>query len=74
MTMQLLLTQSDTSGRRRRPARTRHVAAHRPAEPHRRESGPSQDNALYNCGCGFVFQAAVTTSVDCPHCGGYQAW
>ncbi len=36
--------------------------------------GPVQDNALYNCHCGYVFEAAVSTSVDCPHCGGGQAW
>jgi hypothetical protein len=43
-------------------------------EPRSRESGPSQDHALYNCHCGYVFEAPVTTSVDCPHCGGAQAW
>lgn len=40
----------------------------------RRDHGPLQDNALYTCHCGFVFQAAVTTTVDCPHCGSGQAW
>jgi hypothetical protein len=30
--------------------------------------------ATYNCGCGFIFEAAVLTSVDCPHCGDSQAW
>jgi hypothetical protein len=40
----------------------------------RRDHGPLQDNAVYNCHCGFVFQAAVSTSVDCPHCGSGQAW
>ena len=34
----------------------------------------SQDAALYNCACGYVFTAAVTTSVGCPHCGAAQAW
>jgi DNA-directed RNA polymerase subunit RPC12/RpoP len=29
---------------------------------------------VYSCGCGFVFEAQVSTSVDCPHCGGPQAW
>jgi hypothetical protein len=24
--------------------------------------------------CGFAFTAAVSTSVDCPHCGTEQAW
>ncbi len=40
----------------------------------RRELGPVQDQALYTCECGFVFKAAVSTSVGCPHCGGTQAW
>ena len=34
----------------------------------------SEDAALYNCECGYVFKAAVTTSVGCPHCGSAQAW
>jgi hypothetical protein len=29
---------------------------------------------VYNCGCGYVFDALVSTSVDCPHCGDAQAW
>lgn len=40
----------------------------------RREAGASQDVAVYTCQCGFVFEALVSTSVDCPHCGGSQAW
>jgi hypothetical protein len=40
----------------------------------RRELGPAQDQALYNCSCGFVFEASVSTSVGCPHCGTAQAW
>ncbi len=45
------------------------------AVAHRRqELGPQQDQALYSCGCGFVFEAPVSTSVGCPHCGGTQAW
>jgi hypothetical protein len=30
--------------------------------------------ATYNCQCGFIWQAPVLTSVDCPHCGDSQAW
>ena len=30
--------------------------------------------ATYTCSCGFVFNAAVLTSVSCPHCGDAQAW
>ncbi len=39
-----------------------------------RDHLPLQDNALYSCHCGFVFEAAVSTTVDCPHCGTGQAW
>jgi DNA-directed RNA polymerase subunit RPC12/RpoP len=42
--------------------------------PRRREAGVSEDHAVYTCQCGFVFEALVSTSVDCPHCGGSQAW
>jgi hypothetical protein len=34
----------------------------------------SQDAATYSCGCGYVFIAPVSTTVDCPHCGADQAW
>ncbi|MGH2891082.1 MAG: hypothetical protein ACRDNJ_15800 [Solirubrobacteraceae bacterium] len=40
----------------------------------RREAGTCEDEAVYSCECGFVFQAPVSTSVDCPHCGSSQAW
>jgi hypothetical protein len=40
----------------------------------RREAGRSQDLASYACQCGFVFEALVSTSVDCPNCGDPQAW
>ena len=36
--------------------------------------GPPQDRATYNCCCGYIFQADVTTSVSCPHCGSDHAW
>jgi hypothetical protein len=39
-----------------------------------RESGGPHDQAQYNCCCGYVFCAAVSTSVACPHCGDQQAW
>ena len=39
----------------------------------RRGGGP-EDRALYSCMCGFAFNAKVSTSVDCPHCGTEQAW
>jgi hypothetical protein len=40
----------------------------------RAEHESELDRTTYNCGCGFVFQAAVLTSVACPHCGDAQAW
>ncbi|HVE67028.1 MAG TPA: hypothetical protein VNB64_00460 [Solirubrobacteraceae bacterium] len=56
------------------PARRRGgTAARRPEERERRTGGP-QDSALYVCRCGSAFQAAVTASVRCPHCGEPQAW
>lgn len=45
------------------------VAAHKV-----REAGGPIDLASYICLCGFVFPAAVSTSVECPHCGSRQAW
>jgi hypothetical protein len=39
-----------------------------------RTAGGPLDSACYTCGCGFVFNAAVSTSVACPHCGARQAW
>jgi hypothetical protein len=45
----------------------------RAAQRRRREPSP-EDHAVYSCECGFVFEADVSTSVGCPHCGGSQAW
>jgi hypothetical protein len=42
--------------------------------PRAHDGGPPQDHATYICQCGFVFEAPVSTSVDCPHCGSAQAW
>ena len=39
-----------------------------------RESGGPDDRAHYSCSCGFAFDAPVSTSVACPHCGSGQAW
>lgn len=39
-----------------------------------RQGGAPQDRALYSCGCGYAFDALVSTSVDCPQCGDRQAW
>ena len=46
-----------------------------PGPEHRsRDAGGPQDSACYECGCGYVFSASVSTSVSCPHCGQGQAW
>jgi hypothetical protein len=44
------------------------------AERRLRASGGPEDRANYTCGCGYVFEARVSTSVRCPHCGSGQAW
>jgi hypothetical protein len=78
MNVLLRHTQTEKSIRRRR--QTAGTPAVRPgrfddSSPGRRRlHGPTQDTAVYNCRCGFVFEAAVSTSVGCPHCGGGQAW
>jgi hypothetical protein len=44
------------------------------AEERMRASGGPEDRAFYRCTCGYAFEADVSTSVDCPHCGSGQAW
>lgn len=44
------------------------------AERRLRAAGGPQDTALYRCGCGYIFDSAVSTTVTCPHCGNEQAW
>ncbi|HEY4280839.1 MAG TPA: hypothetical protein VGM91_21660 [Conexibacter sp.] len=39
-----------------------------------RDAGGPEDRARYYCHCGFVFDASVSASVSCPHCGSPQAW
>jgi hypothetical protein len=39
-----------------------------------RAAGGPEDRAHYNCSCGYAFDANVSTSVACPHCGAGQAW
>ncbi|HEY3020212.1 MAG TPA: hypothetical protein VGJ32_08470 [Solirubrobacteraceae bacterium] len=69
--------------RRRRSAERRrgHAPAARPAasgsqpEPRIREAfGGPKDLATYSCACGYQWEARVSTSVVCPHCGADQAW
>jgi hypothetical protein len=51
------------------------TASGRPvAQQRERRAGGPEDTARYHCHCGFVFDAAVSASVACPHCGGAQAW
>jgi hypothetical protein len=45
-----------------------------PSRHYRLHHDPIQDTAIYNCTCGFVFEAEVQTTVGCPHCGAEQAW
>ena len=39
-----------------------------------RDAGGPVDRASYSCGCGLLFEATVSTTVKCPHCGAGQAW
>ena len=70
------LTLKRRTPRTRRPAilarRARYAAA--PDRERNQRANISQDAATYSCACGFIFKAAVTTSVGCPHCGTDQAW
>jgi hypothetical protein len=44
------------------------------AERRMRDAGGPDDRACYSCGCGFLFEAPVSASVQCPHCATTQAW
>lgn len=76
LTRHLSLPPAGTRRFARRPRRNPAAPSEPPtAEMVRaRRTPPSQDRALYSCGCGYVFTARVTTTVDCPHCGTGQAW
>lgn len=56
------------------PVLEKRGARPRGPEERERETGGPRDNALYVCRCGSAFQAVVTASVRCPHCGEPQAW
>jgi hypothetical protein len=45
-----------------------------PAVQRVREAGGPVDQASYSCECGYLFRAAVSTTVICPHCGTDQSW
>ncbi|MGH2853425.1 MAG: hypothetical protein ACRDLF_04445 [Solirubrobacteraceae bacterium] len=77
-------------GRRATPAPEYEAAVHAPGSDPRepdttaqepdgaaervREAGGPTDQASYACQCGLLFAAAVSTTVECPHCGTSQAW
>jgi rubrerythrin len=58
----------------RRRSRKRDKTTVTPGRERNKRANVSQDAALYSCSCGYIFKAAVTTSVGCPHCGTDQAW
>lgn len=79
--MLLRITPTSEKGFQRRrhelgvAARRQGAPSPRPATERRTGThGPLQDRAVYNCHCGCVFEANVSTTVDCPHCGHGQAW
>jgi hypothetical protein len=54
-------------------ADVRHVDVDLAVQRVRNAGGPI-DRAFYTCGCGYLFDATVSTTVACPHCGADQAW
>jgi hypothetical protein len=39
-----------------------------------RDAGGPHDRACYSCACGYLFEAPVSASVQCPNCQTEQAW
>jgi hypothetical protein len=39
-----------------------------------RDAGGPRDRACYSCGCGYLFEAQVSATVQCPKCSTEQAW
>jgi len=66
------ITSSLTLPRRR--SRKRAKAAVSAGRERHQRANVNQDSALYSCTCGYIFKAAVSTEVGCPHCGSAQAW
>lgn len=56
------------------PAAAPRPAPMHPAERRMRDAGGPDDRACYSCSCGYLFEAPVTTTVQCPHCDALQAW
>jgi hypothetical protein len=71
--MPIASTLTPARARRRRAPRSRR-GAETPAASRGRSAGPTEDRALYRCGCGHAFRADVTASVGCPRCGTGQPW
>jgi hypothetical protein len=69
-------TRQHRSRTRRRLGRRPVATAALPPAPQARErdAGGPDDRACYSCSCGYVFEASVSTTVGCPHCGCAQAW
>jgi predicted RNA-binding Zn-ribbon protein involved in translation (DUF1610 family) len=65
--LQRITKRRQRRGRHRRPARLTR-------DQRSREAAKPEDVGTYTCPCGFQWEAAVSTSVDCPHCGASQAW
>jgi len=74
--MRTRLTPKPTARRtQRRPEHGRDGStADNTREQRARAAGGPEDTALYSCACGEAFEAAVSTSVACPHCGSGQDW
>jgi hypothetical protein len=66
---------TEAAGPTRSPQRRRADAPRLDLDAARvREAGGPLDQAQYTCSCGYVFDAAVSTTVACPNCGDNQAW
>jgi cytochrome c5 len=70
--------QRDSSQRRLRRGVPRAEQAEAPVPAiegarERAADGP-EDRARYQCSCGYVFDAPVSTTVGCPRCGDAQDW
>jgi rubrerythrin len=69
-----LTRRSTRKERRSAPARRRDPEQGLVDGRRMRDSGGPEDRAQYACSCGYMWEAEVSTSVRCPHCGTPQAW
>ena len=76
-------SEPDARGQQTRPARATPPAGRELSEAappcdlavqRARAAGGPMDRASYACACGYLFLAAVSTTVACPHCQATQAW